>query len=63
MVEGFRKLFLCIFAGIHTAISDSSQGTKSDFCTPQTGQRQSLGMSVNSVPGGIPLSSSPMSGS
>jgi putative transposase len=40
-----------------------SYGTKSALRAPQTGQYQSSGMSVNSVPGGIPPSGSPSAGS
>jgi hypothetical protein len=41
----------------------SSKGEKSFFRAPHTGQNQSSGMSSNAVPGGIPPSGSPSSGS
>jgi predicted O-methyltransferase YrrM len=41
----------------------SSQGSKSRFRAPQTGQNQSSGMSSKGVPGGTPPSGSPSSGS
>jgi hypothetical protein len=43
--------------------SPGSSGRKSLVLAPQTGQNQSLGMSSNRVPGGIPPSGSPIAGS
>ena len=41
----------------------SSSGEKSALRAPQTGQNQSLGMSSNAVPAGMPPSGSPSAGS
>ena len=41
----------------------SSTGLKSSLLTPQRGQTQSSGISSKAVPGAMPLSGSPTSGS
>jgi hypothetical protein len=43
--------------------ADHATGTKSRFLAPHIGQDQESGMSSNAVPGGIPPSGSPRSGS
>lgn len=63
-VTGLRYIFSIIFASIHFGASVvSSTGTKSALVTPQSGQRQSSGISENSVPAFIPSSSSQRTGS
>jgi len=64
MVVGF-SFFFSITDPEKPTISffSSSYGTKSAFATPHQGHLQFAGISENSVPGAIPLSSSPMSGS
>ncbi len=44
-------------------VGDYSSAEKSSLPTPQMGQTQSSGMSSNAVPGAMPLSGSPTSGS
>ena len=62
-VVGLRKVFSTIFAGYDFGGVLSSYAMKSDFLTPHSGHCQSSGISPNSVPGSIPLSSSPTIGS
>ena len=52
----FATLLLCCYLKDHSASNSSKPA-------PQTGQTQSSGRSSNGVPGGIPPSSSPSSGS
>ena len=47
----------------HLPFNYPSYGSKSSFPTPQSGHTQSSGMSSKAVPGSIPLSGSPNSGS
>ena len=63
MVVGLRN-FLDINVALDVCCScHSIYGTKSLLVTPHTGHLQSSGISVNSVPGDMPLSSSQRTGS
>jgi hypothetical protein len=62
MVVLLRLIISLIFAHL-VGSSSPVIGIKSALLTPQTGQVQLFGISTNSVPGRIPLSSSPISGS
>lgn len=61
IVVGFKYFFSIMIALVVDA--SVSYGMKSDLVTPHTGHLQLSGMSENSVPGDIQLSSSPISGS
>ncbi len=63
-VTGFRSVFRVIRASYPVgSVMVSSTGTKSALVTPHTGHLQLSGISENSVPAGIPSSSSPRTGS
>src|SRR5699024_4487341 len=60
-----HTVFVFLFPGIYSRFfsEDYSSGWNSSLPTPQIGHTQSSGISSNAVPGSIPLSGSPISGS